>query len=272
MKKTVAGASTYFVYDEAGHLTGEYDGLGNLVHETVWFSDVPVAVLKPNASGVNVFYIHSDHLNTPRRISRPSDDVIMWRWDSDPFGRSAANEDPDGDSNSFAYNPRFPGQYYDAESGLHYNYFRDYDSTVGRFVQSDPLGLTGGLNTYAYVRSNPLEFRDPYGLQEEVPEDETGVGTEAQKACDNAADEAKYLREADAARREGDWDTYYDKLNDAFKAQQRYWDYYGIKLPNDAFVPRGPTPPPTPENAPGPTPSFEQPEPTVPTQPPKLNL
>jgi RHS repeat-associated protein len=61
--------------------------------------------------------------------------------------------------------PRLPGQYLDKETNLHYNYFRDYDSGLGRYVQSDPLGLKGGLNTYAYVGSTPLIFIDPWGEQ-----------------------------------------------------------------------------------------------------------
>lgn len=165
VRKTAGGASIYFVYDEAGHLLGEYDNAGTLIQETIWFEDIPVVVLKPNGSGgVNVFYLHTDHLNIPRRISRPSDNVVVWRWDSDPFGTSAANEDPDGDSNLFTYNLRFPGQYLDTETGLHYNYFRDYDPATGRYPQSDPIGLRGGLNTYAYARTNPLSRIDPLGL------------------------------------------------------------------------------------------------------------
>jgi YD repeat-containing protein len=93
-----SGASTLlFVYDEAGHLLGEYDGTGGLIQETVWLGDTPVATLRPNgAGGINVFYVHTDHLNTPRRVTRPTDNAIVWRWDSDPFGVGAANQDPDG--------------------------------------------------------------------------------------------------------------------------------------------------------------------------------
>jgi YD repeat-containing protein len=126
VKKTVSGVNTYFVYDEAGHLIGEYDGSGNLIQETAWLGDIPVATLRPNGGSISIFYVHTDHLNTPRRISRPTDNVILWRWDSDPFGTDAANQDPDADSNQFAFQLRFPGQYFDAETGLSYNYFRDF--------------------------------------------------------------------------------------------------------------------------------------------------
>ena len=164
VKKTTGGATTLFAYDEAGHLIGEYDGSGTLIQETVWLDDVPVATLRPNGGGISVFYVHTDHLNTPRKVSRPSDDVIVWRWDSDPFGADAANQDPDADTVAFVYNLRFPGQYLDTETQLHYNYFRDYDAASGRFVESDPIGLRGGINTYAYALSRPSLTTDPFGL------------------------------------------------------------------------------------------------------------
>ena len=90
--------------------------------------------------------------------------MIVWRWDSEPFGTAAANQDPDGDGNLFVYNPRFPGQYYDAETGLNYNYHRDYDPGTGRYVESDPIGLNGGsYSTYAYGGGSPVNNIDPSG-------------------------------------------------------------------------------------------------------------
>ena len=88
----------------------------------------------------------------------------MWRWDqAEPFGASPANDDPDGNSVAFDLPLRLPGQRYDAETGLHYNYFRDYDPTLGIYKQSDLVGLRGALNTYAYVGGDPLSFVDPTG-------------------------------------------------------------------------------------------------------------
>ena len=89
---------------------------------------------------------------------------MVWRWDSTPFGDTLPKEDPDGDGQALRFNLRFPGQYFDTETGLHYNYFRDYDPATGCYVQSDPIGLRGGLNTYAYVGGNPVVSADPLGL------------------------------------------------------------------------------------------------------------
>lgn len=164
VRKTTGGIATYFLYDEAGRLVGEYEGDGDMIQEIVWLGDTPIASLRWSSCGLAAFYIHTDHLNTPRRITRRSTPDIVWRWDSDPFGTTEANEDPDGDGTAFLFNLRFPGQYYDAETGLNYNYFRDYDAQTGRYAQSDPIGLGGGLNTYTYVNGNPTGLSDSHGL------------------------------------------------------------------------------------------------------------
>lgn len=163
VKKTGSVGTVYFVYDEAGHLLGEYDGSGNLIQETVWMEDIPVATLRPNGANVDLFYVHTDQLNTPRKVTRPSDNKMRWRWDMDAFGNGAPKNNPES-LGAFDYNLRFPGQIYMPETGLHQNYFRDYDARTGKYVQSDPIGLAGGLNTYAYVGGNPISYVDPWGL------------------------------------------------------------------------------------------------------------
>jgi RHS repeat-associated protein len=89
---------------------------------------------------------------------------VVWRWDSDAFGVGAANLDPDGDTVQLNVRLRFPGQYLDEETGLAYNYFRDYDPRTGRYVESDPIGLRGGLNSYLYAHDNSLRHYDSWGL------------------------------------------------------------------------------------------------------------
>jgi len=169
IKKTVGSTTTLLMYDEAGHLLGEYSSTGALIQETVWMGDVLVATLRPNgstgcASTICVFYVHTDQLNAPRKITQPSNNSLVWRWDSDPFGTVAPNQNPAG-LGTFVYNLREPGMYYQAETGLNYNYFRDYDPQTGRYVESDPIGLAGGsFSTYAYVRGNPISRIDPLGL------------------------------------------------------------------------------------------------------------
>lgn len=157
----------YFVYDESGRLLGEYASSGARLKEYVWLDDTLIAVLA-NHDGSTHQYVLTDHLGTPRAIVHPSRNVIIWRWDLLPtaFGEHPAIEDPDGDGRTYTFHLRYPGQYRD-NNGLHYNYFRDYDPGVGRYVQSDPIGLAGGVATYGYVRSSPVRFIDPFGLTEE---------------------------------------------------------------------------------------------------------
>jgi RHS repeat-associated protein len=162
IEKYGPGGPFLFAYDEAGHLLGEYTGAGALIEETIWLGDLPVATLRPG-SPVAIYYVHADHLGTPRTVTRSSDNAIVWRWDADPYGTAQPNANPGG-LGVFTYNLRYPGQYFDSETGLNYNYFRDYDGQTGRYVESDPVGLRAGVNTYAYVAGNPIINRDPLGL------------------------------------------------------------------------------------------------------------
>lgn len=171
IRKSGGAISTpvYFMYDESGHLVGEYqwrNGSLVVVQETVWLGDIPVATLRPASGTTQIFHVHTDHLNTPRKITTNSaSPVLKWRWDPSPFGEGNPTE-PNG---SFNYNLRFPGQYFDIESNLSYNFFRDYDPALGRYVESDPIGLAAGVNTYGYVKGMPVSHIDPFGLQTSGP-------------------------------------------------------------------------------------------------------
>jgi RHS repeat-associated protein len=153
-----------FVYDQSGHLLGEYGNTGAAIAEYVWLGDEPVAVFTPNGTNPpNIFHIHNDHLGTPRAVLNTAGQ-LRWRWLAEPFATTAPETNPAA-LGAFTFKLRMPGQYADSETGLFYNYFRDYDAGTGRYVQSDPIGLAGGINTYAYVGGNPVSLVDPEGLQ-----------------------------------------------------------------------------------------------------------
>jgi len=109
-------------------------------------------------------YVINDHLGAPQAVTDWTGKVV-WSATYDPFGAASINADPDADGQPFTMNLRLPGQYFDAESGLSYNYLRDYDSSTGRYLESDPIGLRGGLNTFAYAAGNPLRWIDRLGLK-----------------------------------------------------------------------------------------------------------
>jgi len=117
----------------------------------------------PATATEHVYYFHNDHLGTPQAMSDASGRKV-WEAEYEPFGKATVNQDPDGDGQIVVNNLRFPGQYYDAETGLHYNYHRDYDPATGRYLQPDPIGLRGGSNLYSYVDNNPIVEIDPSGL------------------------------------------------------------------------------------------------------------
>ncbi|WP_277344997.1 RHS repeat-associated core domain-containing protein, partial [Metapseudomonas otitidis] len=131
----------------------------------VWLDSLPIAQIDLTYSAgttiasTTLTYLHSDHLNTPRLATNQSGDLV-WSWQSDAFGVGQ----PKTYGSTIDVILRFPGQVADAHSGLYYNYFRDYDPETGRYVESDPIGLKGGLNTFGYVSSNPLLNYDRKGL------------------------------------------------------------------------------------------------------------
>ncbi len=98
-------------------------------------------------AGETVYYFLNDHLGTPQAMSDQSGRVV-WKAEYEPFGTAIVDDDPDGDGIPVACNLRFPGQYYDAETGLNYNYHRDYDPATGRYIEADALGMRSGSNLY----------------------------------------------------------------------------------------------------------------------------
>ncbi|MDM4766845.1 RHS repeat-associated core domain-containing protein [Pelomonas sp. SE-A7] len=155
--------TTHLVYDLSGHLIGEYLSDGSASMEYIWLADLPIAAVRTAGTGTpEVFYIHADHLGAPR-VAVDQQNRLRWRWAGEPFGAWPAEANP-SNVGELKLSLRFPGQQYDEFIGTHYNYFRDYDPTTGRYVQSDPIGLQGGVNTYAYVDDNPLNYSDPLGL------------------------------------------------------------------------------------------------------------
>ncbi len=174
-KHTAKGAKpTHFHYAPDGRLLAEtvytHQGIKKVVREYLWLDTMPLAQIRTRyrnngtIKDIQKVFLHSDHLNTPR-LATDVQQRIVWRWQGDAFGHGRADTDPDGDGRKVNVRLRFPGQYKDAESGLHYNYFRDYDPDTGRYIQSDPIGLAASLNTYVFTDSNPIIKTDPYGLE-----------------------------------------------------------------------------------------------------------
>lgn len=149
-----------YAYDESSHLIGEYTGNGALIVEYVWLGDRPIAAVYP---GNRIIYLVTDHQNKPRRGIDATTQQIVWSWDADAFG---VLQPATGITNGVEMNLRFPGQYYDIQSGLYYNHNRYYNPELGRYMEPDPIGLEGGLNPYSYVSNNPVNSTDPTGLMQ----------------------------------------------------------------------------------------------------------
>ncbi len=155
--KTVSGTKTAFVFDRFGHLLAEANNAtGAMLREYIWMDDKPVAMVDDTGATPVVYDILTDHLNRPQKLTDQNANLV---WDGvfDPFGNVTSI------SGSATMLLMFPGQYYDSETQLSQNWNRDYDPTIGRYIQSDPIGLSAGINTYAYTLDEPTILTDPNG-------------------------------------------------------------------------------------------------------------
>jgi RHS repeat-associated protein len=130
----------------------------------IYLVDAVVGLVQAAAGAPELYFVHVDHVGTPRLISDAANQSV-WRWDQqEPFGINVPDENPSG-LGPFEFSLRFPGQYFDSETNVHYNYHRQYDPSLGRYLQSDPIGLASGINPYLYAAANPLSFIDSLGLE-----------------------------------------------------------------------------------------------------------
>lgn len=150
-------AVRHFAHDEQRKVIGEYDASSTL-SETVWLGSTPISVLRNGAT----YWIDADQIDTPRAVLDAGNQIV-WRWRAEAFGNAQAEEDPSG-LGAFEFNHRFPGQMFDKESALHHNDHRDYRAHTGRFAESDPIGLHGGVNRYTYGDGSPTHKTDALGL------------------------------------------------------------------------------------------------------------
>lgn len=162
---TITKETTAYYLWAGDRIVAEYDGNGA---RTVRYAYLPGDYAPIQQATVTATtYLHSDRLQTPRRGTSTAG-VVTWKGDYRSFGDGAPNTDPDGNGQVVVVKHRFPGQYAD-ESGLSYNFFRDYEPATGRYVEADPIGLGGGPNLFTYANLNPTTYSDPRGLQVFVP-------------------------------------------------------------------------------------------------------
>ncbi|GEM_PF-4547203 len=150
----VPGGTTYFAPDAGGTLMAEYDPNGVWL-DYIWLNGKLVTMVTSNGG---VYPVHDDQTGRPIAMTNLGNQSVIWAAQNLPFTTSVTT------TTWFNLNIRFPGQYYDSEDEVSYNGNRDYSEVLGRYIESDPIGLAGGINTYAYVAGNPLTNIDPLGL------------------------------------------------------------------------------------------------------------
>jgi RHS repeat-associated protein len=153
-----AGVREAIASGEGGEVKGELScsiGTTRNIPDHIYLSDMPLATVRPTDT---VYYYHTDHINTPRVMTN-SAGTVAWQAAYHGFGHAEV----DGAS-TITNNIRFPGQYFDAETNLHYNWNRYYDPRTGRYLTPDPIGLEGGIDPYVYAENRPVNLVDSEGL------------------------------------------------------------------------------------------------------------
>jgi RHS repeat-associated protein len=152
-KKTINGNITDFTYGPGGMLLTEHRRNPAQWTNHLWLDGKPVALVRNNA----LYWVQTDHLGRPEGITDQNKQRV-WRATLKAFDRTVIDDEIGG------FHLGFPGQYHDAETGFVHNIHRTFDPATGRYLESDPIGLAGGINTYAYVGGNPVNAVDPLGL------------------------------------------------------------------------------------------------------------
>jgi RHS repeat-associated protein len=156
---TASPTTIHYIYGPDGHVLAEHDGAtGALIREYVWLGDMPLAQVSGLVGTPQYAYVHTGQLNEPLMVTDAAQ-AKLWDVAMDPWGNALPLSTP-----TIAQDLRLPGQSLQSESGLFQNWMRDYDPTLGRYIQADPIGLAGGGNVFAYAEGNPISKIDPVGL------------------------------------------------------------------------------------------------------------
>lgn len=153
--KTTNGVTTGFLYDFHGNLIAESQADGTITSEYLYMGTSRVS--KVDVGSGEIYYYHNDQLGTPELMTDASGNAV-WEATIKPFGEAKVKS-----TYTVNNNFRLPGQIFDEETGLHYNYFRDYHPGIGRYIEADSIGLKGGINLYVYANNNPVNSMDPDG-------------------------------------------------------------------------------------------------------------
>jgi RHS repeat-associated protein len=152
--QTTPVSTTHYIWDAFGHIIAEHASAGGVQKEYIWLGDTPLAVFE----GANLFYVHPDNLDRPVMMTNNNiGQTIAWQAKYDPFGNAVTV------TSAITNNQRLPGQWFQIEDGLAYNWHRTYDPTIGRYTQADPLGFVDGPSVYGYAGQSPVMRVDPRG-------------------------------------------------------------------------------------------------------------